>query len=210
MKERILEKAIQLSRFRGLGSLTLDKLSQELGMSKKTFYKFYSDKNSLVLDSVYVVLEYISDKIEKEMTSDANPIYKLCSIYGHCAHVSICFPPHYMAEIKKKYSPVYEVIMDYRETYVKPRVFKLLKEAEQSGYFSQGTNIQLILELQMFNIEMVPNLFKDSFPEFLNHLLINNMKGILNAGYIGMMSDYSFPSEVLADRNKLVFQRLTA
>ena len=44
----ILERAVAVYMKYGIKSVTMDDLSQELGMSKKTIYKYFADKNDLI------------------------------------------------------------------------------------------------------------------------------------------------------------------
>jgi hypothetical protein len=50
MKERIQQKAAELFRRYGIRSVTMDEIATQLGISKKTIYQFYSDKDTLVKD----------------------------------------------------------------------------------------------------------------------------------------------------------------
>src|SRR5260221_3490365 len=47
-KQRILEKAHELFMQYGIRSVSMDDISNNLGMSKKTLYQYFSDKDELV------------------------------------------------------------------------------------------------------------------------------------------------------------------
>jgi AcrR family transcriptional regulator len=47
-KERILLKAHELFNRYGIRSVSMDDLSAQLGMSKKTLYQYFADKDELV------------------------------------------------------------------------------------------------------------------------------------------------------------------
>src|SRR5947209_20504960 len=48
VKERILEKAHELFHRYGIRSVSMDDIAAQLGMSKKTLYQYYADKDELV------------------------------------------------------------------------------------------------------------------------------------------------------------------
>jgi len=50
IKERIQQKAGELFLRYGIRSVTMDEIATQLGISKKTIYQFYADKDSLVKD----------------------------------------------------------------------------------------------------------------------------------------------------------------
>ena len=45
LKERIKQKADELYRRYGVKSVTMDEIATQLGVSKKTIYQCFSDKN---------------------------------------------------------------------------------------------------------------------------------------------------------------------
>src|SRR5664279_3582554 len=47
-KERILEKATELFLRYGIRSITMDEIAAQLGISKKTIYQFFTDKDAMV------------------------------------------------------------------------------------------------------------------------------------------------------------------
>src|ERR1700744_1406124 len=48
VKERILTKAAELFMRYGIRSITMDEIASQLGISKKTIYQFFTDKDDLV------------------------------------------------------------------------------------------------------------------------------------------------------------------
>jgi TetR/AcrR family transcriptional regulator, cholesterol catabolism regulator len=48
VKDRIRQKADELFRRYGIRSVTMDEIATQLGVSKKTIYQFYADKDELV------------------------------------------------------------------------------------------------------------------------------------------------------------------
>ena len=57
LKERIKQKADELYRRYGVKSVTMDEIATQLGVSKKTIYQCFSDKNELVDAVIADILE---------------------------------------------------------------------------------------------------------------------------------------------------------
>ncbi|WP_298779599.1 TetR/AcrR family transcriptional regulator [uncultured Polaribacter sp.] len=103
MKEKIIEKASELFLKLGFKSVTMDDIANDLGISKKTLYKYFSNKVSLVEDTIttmhdscFMVINMIINqnfnaikenfevkKMFKEMFQNASssPIYQLKKYY---------------------------------------------------------------------------------------------------------------------------------
>src|SRR6185437_7363945 len=62
MKKRILSKTADLFMRYGIRSITMDEIAANLGISKKTIYQFFTDKEALV----YAVIEQEIGKNEIE------------------------------------------------------------------------------------------------------------------------------------------------
>src|SRR5215813_13996179 len=62
VKERILIKAAELFMRYGIRSITMDEIAAQLGISKKTIYQFFTDKD----DMVYAVIGQEIKKNEHE------------------------------------------------------------------------------------------------------------------------------------------------
>jgi AcrR family transcriptional regulator len=53
-QERIVSKAHELFMRYGIRSVSMDEVANHLGMSKKTIYQFYADKDALVEDVINI------------------------------------------------------------------------------------------------------------------------------------------------------------
>ena len=60
MEKRIIEGALHIVEKQGV-KFTMDELASELGMSKKTIYTVFRDKNELLIAMVDYVFEYIEE-----------------------------------------------------------------------------------------------------------------------------------------------------
>ena len=58
-KNRIAEKAEELYMRFGIRSVSMENMAEALGMSKKTLYQYYADKDQLVVEVVLVLLQML-------------------------------------------------------------------------------------------------------------------------------------------------------
>src|SRR5579872_1064742 len=73
VKERILAKAADLFIRYGIRSITMDEIASQLGISKKTIYQFFTDKDDMV--AAVIEKEIQKDEMEcvqfREQAEDA-------------------------------------------------------------------------------------------------------------------------------------------
>ena len=65
MKDQILIKATDMFLTLGFKSVTMDEIATEMGISKKTIYKYFSNKELLIEESTQLVHKEVIETIEK-------------------------------------------------------------------------------------------------------------------------------------------------
>jgi AcrR family transcriptional regulator len=80
MQDDILEKAADMFLNLGFKSVTMDDIANELGISKKTIYQHYSNKNDLVEATTSRMFGIISSGIDEICESNTNAIEELFKI----------------------------------------------------------------------------------------------------------------------------------
>ena len=100
-RERIIDAAAELFKTYGIRSVTMDSIASELGMSKRTIYEVFADKDELligVLNSMAVRQKEIVKKVLKESENAIVAIFRLLEINrDHFQNTN----PAFMADIKK-------------------------------------------------------------------------------------------------------------
>lgn len=80
MKETILQKANEMYMTLGYKSVTMDDIAAELGISKKTIYQHYANKNELVEASTLYLFEKISKGVDQICELGQNSIEEIFTI----------------------------------------------------------------------------------------------------------------------------------
>ena len=107
-EEQILEESFNALTRDGVRAFTVDSLSQDLGMSKKTIYKFFPSKEVLVDRSVELFLHLIEKKFKKLIATEPNPAIQFVKvmefIMGHVSKISI----EKLAELKLRFPKIWK------------------------------------------------------------------------------------------------------
>jgi len=74
MKETIIDKSCELFLTLGFKSVTMDEIANAIGVSKKTIYKYFSNKTDLVTAVTNTMFEKISCGIDHVCGDNMNPI----------------------------------------------------------------------------------------------------------------------------------------
>lgn len=77
--ERILEKGLKIIIQHGLKGFTVEDLAKNLGMSKKTIYKYFYSKHILIEKIFDYFNEKITNKLKQIIESNMNPVEQYIS-----------------------------------------------------------------------------------------------------------------------------------
>ncbi|WP_408023658.1 TetR/AcrR family transcriptional regulator [Tenacibaculum sediminilitoris] len=109
MKDKIIDKAGEMFLTLGFKSATMDDIAKELGVSKKTLYKYFPNKTALVDASTEAVHNTISEAIDKVKSQNYNAVEEEFA-------VKAIFKEMFK---NAKTSPMYQLKKYYPETYTK-------------------------------------------------------------------------------------------
>lgn len=115
-QEHILEGTIRVFNKKGL-KFTMDDLAHELGMSKKTIYVSYKEKNELFFDMVDYLFDNIAEKKEEVLNdsklSTTEKVKKILGVMPE-SYSEIDFRQLYM--LRDKYPDIYRKVEERLET----------------------------------------------------------------------------------------------
>ncbi|WKV11342.1 TetR/AcrR family transcriptional regulator [Marivirga harenae] len=183
-EKNILEGAKSLFMQFGLKSITMDDIARKVGVSKKTIYQFFSDKNSIVFKSVH---EHFSDhrqEIENVLDNSKNSIEAMYRI-SKCMKGQVeAINPTVLYDLQRYFPKAHKRFLEFKNTFIKERMMGILEDGVKSGYFRQEINpeiliIQRIEQVQLaFNNDIYPR-DKFDFKEIHEQLFDHFLHGIL-------------------------------
>ncbi|WP_100610320.1 TetR/AcrR family transcriptional regulator [Confluentibacter lentus] len=187
-KSELLECSITNFTKFGSKSFTLDELASEMGMSKKTIYNYFKNKEDLVSESVGFLIEKIKYDMDSALLQETDPIVKIIEIYRIGFGYFKCFKPSFIFGLKKYYPKASEVFEMFRNNVVFDNVYNLLVEAQHNGFIRKDVDLNLVCELYFLRIDNIAYKINNLFEKYTNeallqHLIIHNLKGISSANY---------------------------
>jgi len=180
-----------IAKFTQYGSkhVTLDELANELGISKKTIYTFFKNKEDLVASSLESLLNDYREDINRLIISNGkDPILTVVLIYRRGFEYLKYFKPSFLFGLQKYYPKANLLFNNFSEELAHKTIQNLLAEAQLKGDVRPEINIQLIVKIYFFRIDNL--VFKENNlfelyrkVELFDHLVIYNLKGIISDNY---------------------------
>lgn len=153
-KDRILKGAEELFFKYGIKSVTMDDIARHLGISKKTIYQFYSDKNEMV--ETLVVQKTKNNECEfKEISENsANVVEEVFEMMKHLALMFSQMNPNLFYDMQKYHPNSWKLFKQFKENTIERMVEESVKRGIDQGLVRADINTKIIARLRMEEVEM--------------------------------------------------------
>jgi AcrR family transcriptional regulator len=195
MKSRILEKGTELFFRYGVKTVTMDAIASELGISKKTIYQHFPDKDSMVYEVVKTFTEQDLAKWKELDRLYSNVIEKMFKSFEMTKDLLTQMNPRLLFEIQKYFPNAFKLFAEHSETCIHENLIADFKKGAQFGYFRNDVDFELLARLRMaevnfvFNPDFYPN---NKLPLFETQLVLLDifMRGILTEKGLTLYTSY--------------------
>lgn len=195
MKEDILKTAADLFLTYGFKSVTMDDIANTLGMSKKTVYQHFENKNILVEETTLYMYHVISTGIEDIVKQESNPIDEVYEIKRFLMmHLKDekSSPQH---QLQKYYPKIYESLMDKQSCVMDDCVSSNLERGIKMGLYRPDISIEFVSKIYFSCMMALKD--KELFPlnnfsmqSLMNNYLEYHLRGICTPKGIDYLTNY--------------------
>lgn len=182
-KNQILKDAGLLFMRYGIKSVSMDDIARELTMSKKTLYKYVSDKNDLVMQ---IIEDFINDDlcmIEKFAETSHNAIDQLLAISSHVRATLENVHPSIHFDLEKYYTNAWKRFQEHKTKNLYKVILNNLHRGIKEGLFRKDFTPEVIAKLHVIRIDSIfdPDVFDPeilSFDKVHREIMIYHIHGI--------------------------------
>jgi AcrR family transcriptional regulator len=161
-QERIKQKAEELFRRYGIRSVTMDEIATQLGISKKTIYQYYTDKDQLV-DAVAIDnIGFSQECCMKDMATSANAIEEIFRVMEFVEVMFRNMNPSMMYDLEKYHPAGYKKFLEHKNKFLFDMIKRNLERGIKEELYRPEINVDIMtryrLESMMlaFNPELFP------------------------------------------------------
>ncbi|QQL51384.1 TetR/AcrR family transcriptional regulator [Mucilaginibacter ginkgonis] len=164
--ERILNGALDLFLTAGIKSVTMDDIARHLGMSKKTIYQHFADKNELVTALVKMRMQQDETEMDKMMNEADNVIAQL-SEWMRCSEEMLSrMNPILMHDLQKYHPEGWAIIQKFKWESIVQRLEELMLKGIEEGYIRPEIDVRVIARMRILQVESGFNQQNFPAPQF--------------------------------------------
>jgi AcrR family transcriptional regulator len=183
IRNRIIEEASESFKTYGIRSVTMDSLANQLGMSKRTIYEIFSDKDELLMAVLTRMAQQQKDLVKRVLDESENSIVAIFRMLEINRDNFQYMSPAFQSDLKKYYHDILvkdegKIEMpDYRNHY------EVIEQGIKEGLFRKEINSDLVNRC-LYNLGR-STMDNDQYPfeqfsrrDVIKNVFINYLRGI--------------------------------
>ena len=194
VKERIIEEASELFGRSGVKGITMDDLARHLGISKRTIYENFKDKEDLLvacIDAFHDEGIKINEKVFFEMD---NIVDAILDMLQKSADQTTQLQFNMMTDIRKYYPQVYKEHLSHFHADKYQSMKQLIQQGINEGVFRNDLNSDIIAHFFCNQGDNIVHSDKDldrfSLSDVIENIAITFLRGICTAKGVDIIDKY--------------------
>lgn len=150
----------------GIRSVSMDNISNHLGVSKKTLYQYFKDKDEMVFSVTEAHILKDKEDLAKMAGIAKNAVEELVMLSACLRENFRDMNPSLLFDLQKYHHKAWSLWIDYKNNYIKSHIERSINQGKSEGTFRAELDTEMIAILRMETIQLPfdPTLFpKDKF-----------------------------------------------
>lgn len=161
-QERIVNKAHELFMRYGIRSISMDEVANHLGMSKKTIYQFYTDKEALVEDVIDIEINSNQAECTSHKEKSENAIHEVFMAVDMLLELLTKMNPTVIFDLDKYHPKAFKKYNDYKNKFLYTIIKENLEWGKTEGLYREEIQSDILARFRLasmfllFNPELFP------------------------------------------------------
>jgi AcrR family transcriptional regulator len=152
--DRIIQGGEDLFLQAGIKSVTMDDIAKHLGMSKKTIYHFFNDKNDLVIALVRKKLEEDECQINNIIEESANVMEEMINMMKCSEDIFGRINPIVIHDLQKYHPDAWAEFQRFKADVLVKTLEELLIKGIKQGFIRPEIDVKILAKMRVNQVEM--------------------------------------------------------
>jgi AraC-like DNA-binding protein len=155
VKDYIISESDNLFCQHGFKSVTMDDLAKHLGMSKKTIYTHFSDKNEIVNMVIDNKLNYQKCVIKEGCEKSENAVHELFFAVTNMQDFLSKLNPNLFYDLQKYHPQAWLSFKNFRQKCLYETIYTNLMRGIQEGYYRSDIKCDILTQMRLEQIDLL-------------------------------------------------------
>jgi len=132
----------------------MDDIATHLGMSKKTIYQFFKDKNELVIALVKKKLKEDEEQMNDIISRSANVIEEMINMMKCSEDIFSRINPIVIHDMQKYHPDAWKQFQNFKSGVIVQTLEELLSKGIQQGYIRPDIDVKILAKMRVNQVEL--------------------------------------------------------
>ena len=155
VRDKIIEKAGELMLQYGVRTVTMDDISRDLGISKKTIYQYFKEKKDLINQITDSFLSMERDRFGSVETECVDSVHSLMLI-SQCLRESMKdMKLNVLNDLQKFYPEAWKMYESFKKDTMLCSITRVIIRGQEEGYFRKELDPELMAYVRIEQVQAV-------------------------------------------------------
>jgi TetR/AcrR family transcriptional regulator, cholesterol catabolism regulator len=161
LEQRIMHGAQELFSRYGLKSVTMDDIAKHVGMSKKTIYQAFDDKNKIITAVVNHEMAQQQNCFMQFHEEAKDPVHEMVMIMQFIGKTFSRFNPNLFYDMQKYHPEAWKLFREFKESCALENIINNIERGKEAGLYRKSVNSRILttMRLEQVEIAMDPRVF---------------------------------------------------
>lgn len=179
LKQRVIHVALDEFRVQGIKAVRMDDLASQIGISKRTLYEMFKDKEELLMDCLLYSNQREKERVNDIRSKSKNVLEVIFGVFLYSIEMLHETNKLFFEDIKK-YPAAYKLVQEVRNIDSKEKM-AFFRQGVEQGIFRSDINYPIVNELvkQQFNLLVNTDFFSHHpFLDVYESIMFTYLRGI--------------------------------
>jgi AcrR family transcriptional regulator len=153
-KEKLLKGADDLFMKYGLRSVSMDDIARHLGVSKKTIYQHFADKDEVVASVAKLHMLRQKQQFEHIADHSKNAVEEMVKI-SYCLKENMKnINPSVLFDMQKYHQSAWIEWLKFKQDFISENIIRSLRQGIEEGYFREDLNLEIMAIMRLEQVQM--------------------------------------------------------
>ncbi|SHI32591.1 transcriptional regulator, TetR family [Hymenobacter daecheongensis DSM 21074] len=157
IKDRILQAALGLFGRNGIRSVSMDDIATQLGISKKTLYKWFENKDQIVHGVMQQHLAQTQGDCETMAGQSESAVAELVKMMSWMKSQFADIHPSIFHDLQKYHPATWQLWLEHKNEFILDQIVDNLRRGMAEGLYRADLDVDVLARLRLAEIELAFN-----------------------------------------------------
>ncbi len=179
----------------GIRSVSMDEIANHLGMSKKTIYQFFADKDALVESVIDIEISRTREDCSVHRQKSENPVHEIFLAVDMLQELLKSMNPSLMFDLEKYHARAFQKISEHKNRFLYDVIKSNLEKGIRDELYRPEINTDIMTRYRLATTFLLfnPELFstgKYTLPQVMEEITDNFLYGLVTAKGLKLIQKY--------------------